>query len=247
MNKQEALRECTVFGNVVKLPNIQLERKLYQDVAKSLELIGGKWKGVKISGFVFDQDPTELLNKIAEGDQINLKKEYQFFETPEEIADFMVSLANIYETDLILEPSAGKGAIVKAINKVIGVRRLVFCYEAMDTNRMFLEKIANVNICGNDFLWDNGIYEGVFDKIIANPPFSKNQDIDHIYQMHKKLSDTGLIVTVCSNHPWVSSNSKERQFVEWLEDKLVECHEIEAGSFKSSGTMVGAKILVIQK
>ena len=40
--KEQVLQNCTVDGNVVKLPNIQLERKLYQEVAKALKLIGGK-------------------------------------------------------------------------------------------------------------------------------------------------------------------------------------------------------------
>ena len=40
--KEQVLQNCTIEGNIVKLPNIQLDRKLYQEVAKSLELIGGK-------------------------------------------------------------------------------------------------------------------------------------------------------------------------------------------------------------
>ena len=42
--KEQVLQNCTVEGTVVKLPNVQLDRKLYQEVAKALELIGGKWK-----------------------------------------------------------------------------------------------------------------------------------------------------------------------------------------------------------
>jgi hypothetical protein len=45
MTKEEVLQNCTVEGTVVKLPEGQLDRKLYQEVAKALELIGGKWKG----------------------------------------------------------------------------------------------------------------------------------------------------------------------------------------------------------
>ena len=50
MTKEEVLQKCTVEGNVVKLPNKQLDRKLYQEVAKALELIGGKWKGGIVTG-----------------------------------------------------------------------------------------------------------------------------------------------------------------------------------------------------
>lgn len=33
--KEQVLQNCTVEGMVVKLPSVQLDRKLYTDVAKS--------------------------------------------------------------------------------------------------------------------------------------------------------------------------------------------------------------------
>ena len=82
MTKEEVLQNCTVDGNVVKLPNVKLDRKLYLEVSKSLELIGGKWKGGKIFGFIFPSDPTELLQQIASGEKRNLKKNFSFSEHP---------------------------------------------------------------------------------------------------------------------------------------------------------------------
>ena len=92
--KEEVLHNCTVEGTTVKLPNVQLDRKLYQEVAKALELIGGKWKGGKVSGFVFATDPTDLLDQIANGEKRNLKKEFQFFATPEKLADELIDGSN---------------------------------------------------------------------------------------------------------------------------------------------------------
>jgi len=37
--KQEVLQNCKVEGTLIKLPEVQLERKLYLDVAKALEFI----------------------------------------------------------------------------------------------------------------------------------------------------------------------------------------------------------------
>lgn len=42
MTKEEVLKECKVDGFVVKLPNTQLERKVYLEVSKALQMIGGK-------------------------------------------------------------------------------------------------------------------------------------------------------------------------------------------------------------
>lgn len=41
-NVLEVLKRCTCDGNKLTIPD-QLERKLYQDTNKFLEMLGGKW------------------------------------------------------------------------------------------------------------------------------------------------------------------------------------------------------------
>jgi hypothetical protein len=241
MTKEEVLSQCSVEENVVKLPQQQLERSLYLEVAKSLQLIGGKWKGGKVQGFVFQEDPTELLEQIANGDKRNLKKEFQFFGTPSNLADRLVELSEIENDMSILEPSAGQGAIIKAINRKLP-NKIVDCYELMDINRTFLSKIETSNLIGDDFLIE---CDTKYDRIIANPPFSKNQDIEHIYKMYDCLNDSGIIVSVASKHWQFSSNKKESDFKNWLGSS--EIIDIEAGEFKESGTMISACIIKIRK
>lgn len=245
MTKEDILKNCTVEGNIVKLPAGQLDRKLYQEVAKSLELIGGKWKGNKIMGFVFPSDPTDLLDQIANGEKRNLKKEFQFFATPEKIADQLVKLAEINNTQAILEPSAGQGAIVNAIQRFYGKGRMVHVYEIMPTNQTILKKISRIDFLGDDFF--NSKHIETFDRIIANPPFSKNQDIDHIMKMYEVCKPGGRIVTIASKHWQLSTNKKETAFKNWLEEINAEVIEIEKGSFKESGTMISSCIIVIDK
>ena len=188
------MQNCTVEGNVVKLPSEQLYRKLYQEVAKALELIGGKWKGGKVFGFVFATDPTDLLEEIANGEKRNLKKEFQFFATPEKLADELVYLADLKQHDTILEPSAGQGAIIKAINKVCDC--VPDCFELMDVNTIVLNKSGlKFNLIGDDFFKHNG---KTYTKIIANPPFTKNKDIDHLKEMYECLSRGGRLVCITS-------------------------------------------------
>jgi predicted RNA methylase len=248
--KEQVLQNCTIQGNVVKLPNIQLERKLYQEVAKSLNLIGGKWTGGKVFGFVFQTDPTDLLDQIANGDKRNLKKEFQFFATPNEVAEKLVMLANdrrsFRENDLILEPSAGQGAIVNAIHKILGFKTLVFGYELMDVNRMMLTKnvVGKFELLGEDFLSHDDDYK--FDVIIANPPFSNNQDIDHIQKMYNCLNDGGIMVSIASNSWTTGERKKQASFRDWLSEKNAEIESLSMGTFKESGTLVGAKIIIIQ-
>lgn len=240
----EILKNCTIDGNNVKLPNGQLDKKLYQGVAKKLNLIGGKWKGGKTAAFVFPSDPTELLNQVANGEARNIKKEYQFYATPSILADDLVEYADISETDDILEPSAGQGAIIQAINRILP-NKIVDCYELMDINRDFLSKITTANLIGNDFLAETNLK--FYDKIIANPPFSNNQDISHVREMYNRLKIGGRLVSITSKHWNLSNNKKEKDFKNWLNELNAEVYDIENGAFKSSGTMIGGYIIVINK
>src|SRR5690606_16798614 len=131
---------CKVDRNMVFLPPNRLSKELYAGVKKKLELIGGKWKGGKVQGFVFNEDPTDLLAEVAGGAQRNIKKEFQFFATPDSIADQLVRLANIAKGQTILEPSAGQGAIIHAIQRAVDTN--VYCCELMPLNQTFLNKIA---------------------------------------------------------------------------------------------------------
>lgn len=242
--KTEVLRACIVNGNTVELPAYQLDRKLYQDVAKSLELIGGKWNRYA-KGFVFPRDPRSLLQQIANGEKRNLQKEYQFFPTPDHLADKLVKMAGIKEYDSVLEPSAGQGAIVKAIQRKTWRNRPVYGFELMDINRTFLEPIGAFVLLGNDFLIE--CKKMLFNKIIANPPFSGNQDIDHIIKMYKCLSPGGRIVTMASKHWTFAQGKKETQFREWLDEIGAVIEDVEAGEFKESGTNIQTCIIVIDK
>lgn len=240
----ETLKNCTVEGDTVKLPPAQLDRNVYIEVKNKLELIGGKWKGGKVMGFVFNENPTDLLAQIANGETRNLKKEYQFFATPDALADRLVELAEITGQDEILEPSAGQGAIVKAIHRASWDARTVWGFELMELNQTFLNKIVGFRLLGDDFLIE---CDSEFDKIIANPPFTKNQDIDHVRKMYDCLKDGGRIVSISSNHWRVSGNKKETEFKAWLESLDAKVYDIEPGAFKESGTSIAANIIVINK
>jgi len=246
MTTQEILSQCTVHDNIVKLPDRQLDRDTeYMPVKKQHELIGGKWKGGKTAGFVFQSDPTELLAEIAKREKRNLKKEYQFFATPDTHADYLVELAEIKGWHRILEPSAGQGAIIKAIGRMdIGITDVEYC-EIMPINLKVLSTVNLAKWLADDFLQLEE--KPVYDRIIANPPFTKNQDVTHIRKMHEHLSEGGRLVSCASKHWQLSTNKVETEFREWLKQVKAEVIEIEAGTFKDSGTMIGTVVIIIDK
>ena len=244
MTAIDILKQCTVEVLTVRLPEGQLDRDTYNEVAQKLELIGGKWKGGKTKGFVFNEDPTAYLEKLCAGEAINLKKEFQFFATPDNVASRLVELACIEPDNRILEPSAGQGAIIKAIHREHPEVNVDY-YELMDINRSFLEKLSNCTLIGNNFITEPSTT--LYDRIIANPPFAKNQDIDHVSEMYRKLDDGGVLVSVMSNHWRKSSNKKETAFSAFIQEVGADVYEIEAGAFKESGTNISACIVVITR
>ena len=104
MNLNDVLSSLSLSDNVVKLPDVQLDRGLYLEVKKVLEGIGGKWKGGKVQGFVFQSDPSVYLEKIQNGQRVNLKKEFQYFPTPDWLADEMVVALGVEPHHKVLEP-----------------------------------------------------------------------------------------------------------------------------------------------
>lgn len=259
MTVESVIAQCEVQpGNVVKLPPQQLDRKLYQDVAAKLQGIGGAWKGGKIAGFVFPFDPTERLAQIQGGEIVNLKKDFQFFETPSDLADELVRLAEIRNTDTVLEPSAGRGAIIEAIRRS-NEHCYIDAFELMPENVSILKsKCSNLTANPSHLwfsVWQADFLEQVdfernqnhYDRIIANPPFTKNQDIDHVMAMWKCLKPGGRIVSIMSKHWQQSNNKKETDFRLFIAETNAEVIEVGAGTFAESGTKIASLIVVIDK
>lgn len=241
---EEILKHCTLENNVLKLPQVQFNKKSYAEAKKWIEEAGGTWQGGKVQGFIFPFNPERVFSILQSGQRYNLQQEYQFFETPPEVADWLVMLAGgIHEDDTVLEPSAGRGALIKAIHRACP-SVMVECYELMPENREFLHALDNVILLDEDFTKDS---VGSYTKIIANPPFANNQDIEHVILMYERLEKGGTLAAITSPHWKFASERKCVAFREWLEEVHGQVYEIGAGEFKDSGTGISTMAIVIKK
>lgn len=238
------LDRCEIKGNIIFLPQMQLDRKTYREVNKHLENLGSKWNR-KVKGHIFDSDPTDSFeNMLLTGETTDLKKEFQFFETPPELAKKMVEMAELKKTDMVLEPSAGLGAIVKHIEN----GRLFF----NDINQNFVDSLAyDLMVAGKD-IFSQGCQNFLktndkFDKIIMNPPFTKQQDVDHILHAYSLLNPGGILVSIVSEGPFFRENKKSMAFREFLAENSAEIIKNPEGTFKASETMVSTRIIKIRK
>lgn len=241
---EEILKHCSLENNVLKLPKVQFNKKSYAEAKKWIEEAGGSWQGGKVQGFTFPFNAERVFNILHAGKRCNLQQDFQFFSTPPEVADWLVMLAGgIREDEKVLEPSAGTGAIVDAIHRSCK-DVIVDCFELMPENKEILSKKYNINILGDDFTAYN---LEKYDKIIANPPFSKNQDIKHIKRMYEHLNEGGTVASITSNH-WKLGNENECVlFREWLTSVRGKVYDIEKGAFKDSGTGIETSAIIIKK
>jgi len=244
LSTQDIINNCSIDGNTVKLPQVQLNKKVYAEVKKTLENAGAVWEGGKKQEFVFPFNPERIMNELKSGKIINLQQDFQFFETPADVSDYIVSFANIEENDSILEPSAGRGSIIKAIHKV-NPNALIECYELMPENRGFLLEMDKVHLIGFDFI--NEAKPHKYNKIIANPPFSNNQDMLHVQEMYNCLKDGGKLIAITGAGYTFRQDKKATEFREWLNSVGAEQYSLPKGKFKESGTTIETKVIVIKK
>ena len=233
------LNNSRLENNVLYLPPEQLERKLYQDVNKVLEALGGKWNR-KAKGHVFDSDVEELLNDaINFGEVVDHKKELQFYPTPPNIVKQLIELAEIEKDHHVLEPSAGTGVIVSELLKITPNVNAVELADRKELLSM-LESYIQA-----DFLTVPTPER--YDRVVMNPPFTKQQDIDHVLHAFKALKPNGILVSIVSESPFFRNNKKSIEFRKWLDNNDAKIFELEPGAFKESGTMVKTRIIKIIK
>ena len=243
----EILSHFTVKNNVLLLPPRQLDRKVYQQVNKCLENLGGKWNR-KVKGHIFDHDITESFeNLLLTGETENIKKKFQFFPTPRTLAEKLCDWAELERDSVVLEPSAGKGDLADVI---FGYCQNITCIELNTEMGKFLAAKPYSSDVGTDFL--NVTKTDYWDRIVMNPPFTRQQDIDHVLHAYNLLKDGGVLVSVMSVSWTFRENKKSVDFRDWFHGTITSYKQpcimdVAAGTFKESGTMMPAKVIKVKK
>ena len=229
----------------------QLDRKLYLGVNKVLERIGGKWNR-KAKAHVFDTDPTERLNNVIECGVLDPKVKTGYFPTPSKIIDKMIELANLKGMQSILEPSAGQGHIAEKILRYVNDRNygydITICENLSENIRILEENGWDAE--GDFFGYADycNKFDITFDRIIMNPPFERQADIDHVTTAFNLLAPNGILVAIMSAGVLFRENKKTVEF----RNNIMEPHQsylehLPRGTFKESGTMVNTIMLRLQK
>lgn len=187
-----------------------------------------------------------MREALKAGTAVKVVSAPQLFATSRELAREAVATAGVMPGHRVLEPEAGTGVILDAIqNALTGADcgRVV----AVEINRDLaaeLERKRNLTVYANesnytirqaDFLELTPEDLGLFDRIVMNPPFVNGADIEHIKHAMKFLKAGGRLVSICAAGP--------RQVRELK--PLGEWRELPEGSFDHAGTGVHTAMVII--
>lgn len=183
---------------------------------------------------------TELERKL-----IGQKVGIDFFPTPSSLARRMVETATSLQSSRVLEPApdhllrflephAGNGNIATEI-RIAGFEPDV-CEISSCLREVLVAK--NIHLVGWDFL---ELKDREYDCIIANPPFSNNQDIYHTRHAHSLLAPKGCLVTIVGEGAFSRTGQTESAFQEWLESIGAEVEPLPEDTFTDDKLMVNTR------
>ena len=128
-----------------------------------------------------------------------------FYPTPSHIVDQMVFNLNLKDK-VILEPSAGGGAIIDALLKY-RPKEIIACEKHPDLAKISSDK-ADRFLC-YDFMDVQPEQVSHIDFIIMNPPF--DHDEDHIIHAWEILPEGATIVSLCNYNTYEFSHTRNRR------------------------------------
>lgn len=239
-------------GDEYTLPKIHLERSLYLEVNKVLEGMGFKWNKKTQSHISKESLVEEFDNMLLTGEWVNNIKKFQFFPTPAPVVEIMSKNIDFSKIRKILEPSAGEGSIAFNYEKLCEGKEIHLVELDPKKNEVLKKKIKN-NM-KNDYFIHSGDFlefdsEKDFDLIIANPPFSKNQNIAHFYKMYSlmRCGNSTLRCIMPASAEYKNSNKFCKDFLEFVKNIDGRFYKLPENSFKESGTTIDTIYLEVKR
>lgn len=133
-----------------------------------------------------------------------------FYPTPQEVIDRMLAEVDVYDK-FVLEPSAGSGNIVDALNQ----RSAKVCACEIDAR---LRKVLSgkCSIIAEDFMTLTSEQVSHIDFIVMNPPFSKAAD--HILHAYEIAPEGCEIISLCNSEMLARTYTQYRKKIVELID-----------------------------
>lgn len=233
-NVLHVLDRAIVDGSRLTLVG-QLDRKLYQAANQVIEAAGGRWDR-KAKAHVFDGLAADAIEPILlTGEYSRTKQDFGQFDTPADLAQRVAVMADIKPSMAVLEPSCGIGNIVEAAERA-GGRVMGFEIDAKRLHEAKERCIFAGGLRHSSFLAAEP--ETVFDRVVMNPPFARQDDIRHVMHAACFLKPGGRLVAIMSASVMFRDNRLTQDFRAFVATHGGTIERLPDGSFAQSGTSV---------
>ena len=178
----------------------------------------------------------------------SIAKRYGFFPTPDEAVSRVFNDFPMYRREgepafTVLEPSAGTGQLARKAAELGGI---VDCVEIQPrlADDLRMSGIYR-RVIPADFLALSPNPAALYDRIVMNPPFDRERDIDHVMHALKFLKPEGCLTAVMSAGTEFRETRKATAFRDLMQTMGATWSDLPAGSFSSVGTNVNTRIVKV--
>lgn len=198
-----------------------------------------------------DAVPTPEDNLRHKATTTALSKDLAFYPTPRKVIDEILNETLGHKlrdsvNPTVLEPSAGDGAIVRAL---LGYTSSVTAIE-VDPDRY--RKLAALQrqhprmtaLCAN-FLTIPA--RPTFDFVVMNPPFAGTHYVSHVMHAYGFLKPRGVLCCVLPATAQYSDHGDHAKFQAWVAERKGTFRDLPSESFKESGTRIHTCYLTLRK
>ena len=235
---------------------------LRDDLVEKANKVLAEYYGEVLADSTEQEDDSDLFRP-----KTGVAKYFGHFPTPPEVAQQVISAAGLLrKTDeprlTVLEPSAGAGNIAQLAARYNGHEHispygrekyrsfppLVDCIEIQEhLARQLAGSDLYRRVIHGDFLIHRPNPAGLYDRVVMNPLFDQERDIDHVVYAMEFLKPDGVLVAIMSAGTEFRETKKARAFRDYMSRLNAWWKDLPAGSFSSVGTNVNTRLLWVSK
>jgi predicted RNA methylase len=239
----EALGAARAEGKLLYLPG-RLDSGLYELADAALTAAGGRWDKGKQAHVFPGQAAIAVAGLCALPDvptALEHKQATQFYPTPPEVAEQLITLAALGPGHQVLEPSAGTGAIAEPAAQIAAA---VDCIELVAGNAAEIRGGGYARIVTvRDFL--AVAPDPRYDRVLMNPPFAGGAEVRHVRHALRFVKPGGRLVAVMSPGVTFHKSRAARELRALVEAAGGWFEELPTGSFAGSGTPAETVLAVV--
>jgi predicted RNA methylase len=187
-----------------------------------------------------------------------VSKDLQFYPSPDHVVEEMVDRLAFKDRNgggyLVLEPSAGQGALaIAAAQRGARVHAIEFVQRHIDV----MNGLANGAGVGGQITAQRANFlkvkpQPIYDLVLMNPPLSGMHWMQHVRHAFEFLAPGGILRSVLPASAAVNETAKHTTFRKWAKSYnnrgwAGPFQDLPAESFKSSGTLINTVTLELRK